>query len=503
MSGHKHVLVESSRIALRALARPQSLAAIGLLLLNDHILKGLFPGVITGKLSDIAGLAFFPLLLALVLGLLFRKPGSTLLVSSVVTGICFTAIKTIPAAAAVAEQLMSPIWPWRIIVDPTDLIALPSIPIAGVAWRSAQARPKSWWSSRRPRLDPQVVAVTVAALASFATGACQASDGVQFVERDGVLLVAADGSGRYIAASQDDGRTWMSGIVRSGQRGDLEGERVTEDCFVDRPDHCFRIDGGAYVEESVDGGASWVVAWQLPPGREGFLERPDSACDFYAVSAVDLFIAESPNQLVLVAMSNDGLLRLNESGTWERDILGMAAPLAATNERISQEYFAALALMMTATLVFTRKALRLLRTEAGPRIGAWPVAGSVTLGVAAALTGLRALMVNDDLFVPILTFVVIVIGLVGLAGPLSIWANLSTTRPGTTAKFGLLTAVGIIALGAAVVVPFVAWSGGGIANWETAAAIAGVGATAVFAITWWGLSKVKADVDPQPPNSFN
>src|SRR5438046_3051622 len=46
--------------SLSALARPISLAAIALLLLNDHVLKPLWPSFITGKLSDFAGLYFTP-----------------------------------------------------------------------------------------------------------------------------------------------------------------------------------------------------------------------------------------------------------------------------------------------------------------------------------------------------------------------------------------------------------------------------------------------------------
>src|SRR5690606_8292496 len=48
-------------VAGDGLLHPAPLAAIGLLLLNDHWLKAAFPGSITGKLSDFAGLAFFPL----------------------------------------------------------------------------------------------------------------------------------------------------------------------------------------------------------------------------------------------------------------------------------------------------------------------------------------------------------------------------------------------------------------------------------------------------------
>ena len=39
------------------------LAAIALLFLNDHILKAAWPGLVTGKLSDVAGFVFFPFLL--------------------------------------------------------------------------------------------------------------------------------------------------------------------------------------------------------------------------------------------------------------------------------------------------------------------------------------------------------------------------------------------------------------------------------------------------------
>src|SRR5690242_20127817 len=48
-----------------ALLHPLPLAAVAVLAINDHLLKGagVLPGWLTGKLSDIAGLFFFPLLL--------------------------------------------------------------------------------------------------------------------------------------------------------------------------------------------------------------------------------------------------------------------------------------------------------------------------------------------------------------------------------------------------------------------------------------------------------
>lgn len=48
------------------ICHPVALAAVAVLAANDHLLKGsgLLPGALTGKLSDVAGLFFFPLLLS-------------------------------------------------------------------------------------------------------------------------------------------------------------------------------------------------------------------------------------------------------------------------------------------------------------------------------------------------------------------------------------------------------------------------------------------------------
>src|SRR5437762_1943110 len=46
--------------SLTALASPLSLAAIAILLINDHLLKQVWPSFLTGKLSDFAGLYFAP-----------------------------------------------------------------------------------------------------------------------------------------------------------------------------------------------------------------------------------------------------------------------------------------------------------------------------------------------------------------------------------------------------------------------------------------------------------
>ena len=80
-----------------AILHPLSLAAIGLLVLNDHVLKHTWPGFVTGKLSDFAGLAFFPLFLQAVWEVATRSPSRSrrvAVVAIIATGIAFALVKT-------------------------------------------------------------------------------------------------------------------------------------------------------------------------------------------------------------------------------------------------------------------------------------------------------------------------------------------------------------------------------------------------------------------------
>ena len=126
------------------------------LFVNDHALKALWPGLISGKLSDFAGLMFFPILLVAAWELStalvgrWRRPTSLPLVAAtIVTATLFVAIKTAAGANSwFALSLGSIQWlgasalgwfagvppaapvPVAVAQDPTDLVALVSLPIA-------------------------------------------------------------------------------------------------------------------------------------------------------------------------------------------------------------------------------------------------------------------------------------------------------------------------------------------------------------------------------------
>ncbi|MGE0527608.1 MAG: hypothetical protein AB7G93_05900 [Bdellovibrionales bacterium] len=120
---------------------PIPLAAVALMVLNDHALKYAYPGWWTGKLSDFCGLFFFPVFLASLIcfGLNLSRlcfTGATaqfwigpgLLIGCIaITDVVFVAIKLSPFWAQRYVDVLSLIGvPAVVVQDPTDLLALVS-----------------------------------------------------------------------------------------------------------------------------------------------------------------------------------------------------------------------------------------------------------------------------------------------------------------------------------------------------------------------------------------
>jgi hypothetical protein len=150
------------------LLHPIPLLAIGLLLVNDHVLKAAFPGPVTGKLSDIAGLVLLPLALIAMLELAvvaLRRPpvaigprGAVAVV--VVVAVAFAATKLTPLGAEAYRNGLGLLqWPFRAILavatampvaapvpvsfiaDPGDVLVLPMVLVPlGVALRRSRRR---------------------------------------------------------------------------------------------------------------------------------------------------------------------------------------------------------------------------------------------------------------------------------------------------------------------------------------------------------------------------
>lgn len=153
----------------RAIARPAdgllnpvALAALAALIANDQLLKAAWPGIVTGKLSDLAGLVVAPLALQAVWEVgqwvagRWLGPSRTVLVMAIVAvGVVFAAVQVwAPASEAYRWGLGALQWPFRAfaalltgasvpdvrpvvpIADAEDLLALPALAL-------------TWWVGRR------------------------------------------------------------------------------------------------------------------------------------------------------------------------------------------------------------------------------------------------------------------------------------------------------------------------------------------------------------------
>jgi hypothetical protein len=159
-----------------ALLHPVTLTALATLALNDHVLKRLCPGVVTGKLSDFAGVVLLPVFLHALVELaaarVWRRPlsavaGDRWLFGCVAASLlAFALPEVLPTAELVYRYgLGGAQWPFRALAallgghalprvlpvrataDVTDLLALP---MGLVAYWAARACPNTLEVGRLP-----------------------------------------------------------------------------------------------------------------------------------------------------------------------------------------------------------------------------------------------------------------------------------------------------------------------------------------------------------------
>ena len=138
------------------LLHPLAVLAIAVLVLNDHLLKALWHDPFTGKLSDVAGMIFFPLMLQALIELAdrrepFRPRRGILVGCAVATATVFSATNLFRPAAYVYRWGLGLLqWPFRALwalddvewvavqhtLDPTDVFAAPFVLLAvAIGWK--------------------------------------------------------------------------------------------------------------------------------------------------------------------------------------------------------------------------------------------------------------------------------------------------------------------------------------------------------------------------------
>jgi hypothetical protein len=128
------------------LVRPPAVVALIVLVVNDHVVKHRWPGLLSGKLSDIAGLVFLPLLAVSLYELAraaVRRPWRVgdrgVLAVVAVAAFGFAATKLSTAVGATYGDVLGWLrWPmsghWSHVAisrDPTDVLCTPG---AIVVW---------------------------------------------------------------------------------------------------------------------------------------------------------------------------------------------------------------------------------------------------------------------------------------------------------------------------------------------------------------------------------
>lgn len=279
----------------RMLLHPLWLGALALLVLNDHALKGsgLLPGWLTGKLSDFAGLLVAPAVLASLLRVTSRRG---FLGAHLVIGVVFSAIKLAPEAARAVEGLMAltPL-PWRITVDPTDLIALPVLLASYRVLGEAMARPEP----ARP------VAHRLALMAGGLSCVATSYDPPPCGEAEG----CAPPQPQELASLVIGNTTGTEQLIRVRRLR----ESVRVDCGVVLDDPT-----GALSRDLFANAETWLIA----PGRA--LPLGNAGCDAYLIDADGLPLTllawsatDFPEQLLVTSTENpqpDRMIVLQRAG---------------------------------------------------------------------------------------------------------------------------------------------------------------------------------------------
>ncbi|GAT69025.1 hypothetical protein PS9374_04691 [Planomonospora sphaerica] len=380
--------------ALAWLVHPATVTATFLLLVNDHLLKALWPGPITGKLSDFAGLMVAPPLLALA-----RVPPPAALA---VTGLGFVLVKTTQTGADLASQAWTLLaGPSLVLADPTDLIALPAL---AAAW-AVHRRSRTEHAVRQART---LVIVPVALIAVTATGQADMPQQAHTVFSDGetITVLSDHGYGNGPVVSRDGGRTWVKPAPPAPAPGSVptpsgRPSPVTRSCVPGDPAHCYRVvPPRLAVDESRDGGRTWTTVWGVSKGREELLERTVTehlGPGAWQGSQAIVVHPVAGGHVVVAANGSDGIAVRDADGAWRRFGFSAggfsaegAAPLDSANVNLTAEYvmgsFAGLFVFLAGVATARRGGL----DEDGPAATAYVLAA---VGFFVAAMG-----VSDDGF---------------------------------------------------------------------------------------------------------
>ena len=497
----------SWRTSLSCLVHPATLGSIALLLLNDHVLKGAAPSLLTGKLSDLAGVFFFPFLLAAVVSLVVEwwarpRPATLGLVAIGITGAWFTLLKLSPLANAWTCGLLSALWggPVVLLLDATDLVALVMLWPAWRLWRRE--------SARAPDAPPRRLAwaaLAVATMATVATSPARDEVALRVVAEDGnvyaltqtyALMAGQEPAewGRWGAweayRTTDNGRTWEALTeIPAGVQALAEEELAVPVSDPTNPAIQYRLPGDGTVARSNDSGRTWETAWAVPPGRREFMVRYKRNPLRHYPGPHDMAFTPDGSGTLIVAAGTEGVLVKDPAGAWTAHAVGYARPAPARTfdpflwpDMVGPELNASLALAALVAVALTiyglAPALSMIEQRDSRKRVRWVRRPALVVGIIAALVYLFVLFVYA--FAPWPGAAAIIFyGVIVLSQHIT-WSRAAfaagkptpaqAARPVWLATMGLLFLVGTV--------PWVLWATGIVAWHRTAVVMAIAGGLA-------------------------
>jgi hypothetical protein len=324
------------RKALRLLVHPATLAAIILLLVNDHLLRRMWPSAITGKLGDFAWLFFIPFALAALLALVLPASGRgkravVVLAFGGVAGV-FALAKTVPAVHETVVGLASRLFGfevgWR--RDPTDLVALLSTLLAASLWRKT-ADPAARTDTRR---SLGWIALAFAALLTVANSPAP-DPGIYCLDARDAELIAFAGYSTYRSA--DGGLTWA--VLPNAPRGacpnpwDSTTGAAATVMDPTNPQRSYRFTPGEMIELSEDGEATWQKLYEPPVLTEAERAAMSKQQANAMIRPVPLHgVIDRGTGNAVFAMGQAGVLvREANSGNWREVPAGQFRPASSNS----------------------------------------------------------------------------------------------------------------------------------------------------------------------------
>lgn len=332
---------ESNKTSFKAITHPLTIFSLFLLILNDHYLKYQYPSNLTGKISDFAGLFFFPFLIAVIINLLIANWSEEriMIFSLIITALWFSLIKLNPFINHLTETILSTITnsPSQIILDPTDLLALISLWPSWKLWEHL----KHQITNRKPSRLTYLI-IGVATLASLATAGSEEVNVIRLEFFDsqvfaGLGFIYDEGPEVFdYAIGLEEETLWEEIESPPEEIIDVFSKPIQLPktiCQQNQNNVCYRITGEEHIEGSMDNGKTWEIIWKISPDRRLFMER----LNVQEFGVYDIALVENGEEISLIAaLGEEGVLVWNSNDSWERHRVLYSIPTSVIPNNYNQ-----------------------------------------------------------------------------------------------------------------------------------------------------------------------